>query len=59
MPNFVLLNQDNVVVNIIVADSLEIAREICGGNIFEQTEEMGHAGPGMIWNGTSFINSEL
>jgi len=59
MPNFIVLDGNNIVSNVIVAESLEIAQQVCGGLVIEQTEEHSCVNPGMIWDGNFFINSEV
>lgn len=52
MPNFAVLNEYNQVLNVIVADSLEIAEDVTGVTCVpcNGTEFMG-----ATWNGTEFI----
>jgi hypothetical protein len=45
---------DNIVQNIIVAGSIEIAKELTGLNCIEYTEE-NPAGIGWAYDGTTFI----
>ncbi len=54
MANYAVI-QNNIVTNIIVADSKEIAEEVTGLLCIEYTEE-NPVGIGWTWDGTSFIN---
>lgn len=47
------LGEDNKVVNIIIAESVEFAKEITGFNCIEYTEE-NPAGVGYTWDGTKY-----
>ena len=53
MANFAIV-KENIVENVIVAQSLEIAQEITGNTCIEYTDE-NPAGIGWTWNGTKFI----
>jgi hypothetical protein len=52
MPNFAVLNEVNGVLNVIVADTLEIAEDVTGKTCVpcDDTSVVG-----AIWNGTEFI----
>ena len=52
MPNFATLDANNVVTNVIVADSLEIAEDVTGLTCVpcDSTEFLG-----ATWNGAEFI----
>lgn len=54
MANFAVI-VDDVVSNIIVADSKEIAEEVTGRPCIEYTEE-NPAGIGWTWDGSKFID---
>jgi hypothetical protein len=47
------LDENNKVINIIIAESVEFAKEITGFNCIEYTEES-PAGVGYTWDGTKF-----
>ena len=51
------LDKDNKVINIIIAESVEFAKEITGFNCIEYTEES-PAGVGYTWDGTKFTPPE-
>jgi hypothetical protein len=55
MANFAMLDESNVVLNVIVADSKEIAEDVTGKVCVpcEGTHQMGN-----IWNGSEFIVPE-
>ena len=55
MPNFAVLNEVNGVLNVIVADTLEIAEDVTGTTCIpcENTSVIG-----ATWNGTEFILPE-
>lgn len=54
MANYAVIQNDKVV-NIIIADSKEIAEEVTGLVCIEYTEE-NPAGIGWNWDGNNFIN---
>jgi hypothetical protein len=53
MANYAVI-QNNIVTNVIVADSKEIAEEVTGLVCIEYTEE-NPAGIGWVYDGTNFI----
>ena len=53
MANFAHI-KDNKVVNILVADTLEIAQEVTGATCIEYAEGTS-VGAGYTWDGTKFI----
>jgi hypothetical protein len=52
MANYAIINTDNKVTNVIVAESLEIAQQATGANCIELLPE---AGINDTWDGTQFI----
>jgi len=58
MAFFAVIGADNIVENVIIADSLEIANEITGKNCVEYTEQH-PAGIGWTYAGTHFIQPQL
>ena len=54
MANYAVIANDKVV-NVIVADSKEIAEEVTGLVCIEYTDES-PIGIGYLWDGTNFIN---
>jgi hypothetical protein len=57
MAKYLVIN-NNVIENIIVADSKEIAEQVTGFNCIEHTEE-NPEGIGWKWDGTGFTNPML
>jgi hypothetical protein len=55
MPNYAVVNSNNIVINRIFADSLEIAEEATGSTcvLCNGTSKVGDA-----WDGNSFISPE-
>lgn len=51
------LDEDNKVVNIIIAESVGFAKEITGFNCIEYTEGT-QMSVGYSWNGTDFVSPE-
>jgi len=56
MANFAILDARNIVTEIIVADSLEVAQQIIGANCVELLPE---ASLGDTWDGKQFIKVEV
>jgi hypothetical protein len=52
MPNFAVLNETNDAVNVIVADTLEIAEDVTGKTCVPCNDT---SVVGATWNGTEFI----
>lgn len=57
MANYAVI-QENKVINVIVADTKEIAEEVTGLICVEYTRE-NPAGIGWTWDGTNFIGPEF
>lgn len=54
MANYAVVNPSGgVVSNVVVGDSLEAVQEVVGSCV-EVTEVTGAAGPGYLWDGTTF-----
>ena len=59
MPYFAVLNEDNVVDNVIIADSLELAESLVNSTCIEFDEIEGICGIGSKWNGSQFEKSTI
>lgn len=57
MKNFAVI-ENNIVVNVIVADSLEVAETATGSTCIEYTSE-NPAGIGWTYNGSTFVAPEI
>ena len=56
MPNFITLDENKKVNNIIIVDSFEAAEEFCGvGAVIAQTEANSKVRIGDFWDGTTFV----
>lgn len=53
MTNYAIINTDNKVTNVIVAESLEIAQQATGANCVEL---LPGAGINDTWDGTNFVS---
>jgi hypothetical protein len=54
---FAIIDEQNTVVNVIVADSLEVAQQVTSLTCMEVTEEV-NVSPGSIWDGVNFVYPE-
>ena len=59
MADFAVLDNENIVVNVILADSLEVAEELTGSKCIEFNPLDGVCAVGSTWTGSEFTRTTI